>query len=70
MSKYKPAVISPSGPAVFRVGPSGVSLSCLESFKDFEVPPVWGLGAYAKQKQINRIKVRDISRKLKTAEFD
>lgn len=35
-----PAVISPSGPAVFRTGPSGTSLSWLDfSFIDFRLPP-------------------------------
>jgi hypothetical protein len=49
--KYKPAVISPPGPAVFKADPSGASLSCwLDfSFNDFKLPPdcwpVWGLVA-------------------------
>lgn len=49
--QVKPAVISPSGPAVFRTGPSCESLSCWTdlSFADFPPlcsPPVWELDAY------------------------
>lgn len=55
----EPAVISPSGPAVFKTGPSctSFSLSCwldLLSLIDFKLhplcwPPIWGLVAWARK---------------------
>lgn len=57
----KPAVISPSGPAVFKPEASCTSFSdWLDfSFIDFKFPPVWGLVAW---KRICKIKIRAVNR--------